>query len=216
MSVPATTSPEWNDYVMKQFTSDELQDGHPRIHGLRRVTELLVGEIQQSESYVKQCPSPENNNRAVVEHYIYVLTPLARVIQVRDVADSDKNNTDKLVSHFPTAVAATRAEARALRKLLKVKEVAAEELTTKNNDENDNDSNTEDKLINNSQVNTINSLAKRLNINVVKFLEGERIDKIDDTSFTMGGNLISKLSKYQKDMDTVPVKLKGYKEDWRN
>ena len=45
---PSVTSPDWNDYVLSLFEKDELYDGRPKCHGLRRVAELLLGEIVSS------------------------------------------------------------------------------------------------------------------------------------------------------------------------
>ena len=47
-NIPDMLSPEWNDYVMKFFTDKELIDGNPLTAGLRRVAEMLIGEIISS------------------------------------------------------------------------------------------------------------------------------------------------------------------------
>jgi len=47
--VPDMLSPEWNDYVLTLFSDKELIDGNPLTAGLRRVAELLVGEIISSK-----------------------------------------------------------------------------------------------------------------------------------------------------------------------
>ena len=44
-SVPDYLSPEWSDFVLSQFNKDELSDGAPNVHGLRRVAQLLLGPI---------------------------------------------------------------------------------------------------------------------------------------------------------------------------
>lgn len=46
---PDVLSPEWNDYVLELFTEKELIDGNPLTTGLRRVAELLIGEIISSK-----------------------------------------------------------------------------------------------------------------------------------------------------------------------
>ena len=48
-----------------------------------------------------------------------------------DVADSWEGNTDDMFCVYSTATAATRAEGRALRKALRLRVVAAEEVTKK-------------------------------------------------------------------------------------
>jgi len=52
-------------------------------------------------------------------------------VRYSEVADSWEGNTDDMFCAFAVAIASTRAEARALRKALKIKGVAAEELTKK-------------------------------------------------------------------------------------
>ena len=42
---PHITSPEWNDYVISLFESNELIDGMPLSAGLRRVAELTCTSV---------------------------------------------------------------------------------------------------------------------------------------------------------------------------
>ena len=45
---PTIGSDDWHDYVMSHFKSNELIDGNPTCAGLRRVAEILLGEIMFS------------------------------------------------------------------------------------------------------------------------------------------------------------------------
>ncbi len=45
---PDITSPKWNDYVLELFADNELFDGRPTCAGLRRVSELVLGQIVSS------------------------------------------------------------------------------------------------------------------------------------------------------------------------
>ena len=45
---PSIFSDEWNEYVMAHFKPNELIDGNPICAGLRRVAELLLGDIIES------------------------------------------------------------------------------------------------------------------------------------------------------------------------
>ena len=45
---PSMFSEEWNEYVMAHFKRNELIDGNPICAGLRRVAELLLGDIIES------------------------------------------------------------------------------------------------------------------------------------------------------------------------
>ena len=49
-SRPSMMDDEWSDYVMSHFKSNELIDGNPICAGLRRVAELLLGDIVNSGS----------------------------------------------------------------------------------------------------------------------------------------------------------------------
>ena len=45
---PLMTSPEWSEYVLGLFEDKELIDGNPLVAGLRRVAELVLGQIVYS------------------------------------------------------------------------------------------------------------------------------------------------------------------------
>ena len=126
---PKTTDPEWNDYVLSLFDKSEMYDGRPLCHGLRRVAELLFGNIMVSRP-VKVFPPQDDNGvgRATVIWEVVFENGSA----FSDVADCWEGNTDDTFCAFNTATAATRAEGRALRKALRLKTVAAEEMTKKN------------------------------------------------------------------------------------
>ena len=47
-SAPSVTSPEWNEYVLGLFDPSELFDGRPTCAGLRRVSELVLGQVISS------------------------------------------------------------------------------------------------------------------------------------------------------------------------
>jgi hypothetical protein len=122
----------WQDYVLSQLRENEFvlgDDGttrRPRINGLRRLTEKLVGKIYQSESRVIKAPTKDDMT-ATVEHAV---TFENRTIT--ECADVSLFNADDEYARFPVAVASTRAEGRALRKALYLYSVVtAEEVTNK-------------------------------------------------------------------------------------
>jgi hypothetical protein len=125
---PHPLSPEWSDYVLTLFDEKEMIDGKPLVAGLRRVSQLLLGKIVDSRpTQVFAATSLDHPGRATV------------VFEVRfedgsvygDVADCWEGNTDDIFLPFTPATASTRAEARALRKALGLRSVAAEEVTSK-------------------------------------------------------------------------------------
>ena len=54
---PEMTEPGWAQYVLGQFADDELEEQNPRVEGLRRVAELLLGEIVEEECDLVQAPT---------------------------------------------------------------------------------------------------------------------------------------------------------------
>jgi hypothetical protein len=134
--IPDQLSPEWNDYVMKQFRESELIEingnKYPTCYGLRRVVRLLIGEI--TFSGVKAVHHVNSNPpRTVVEYAVAVERNFSSVIEFSDLASVWQLNTDDLFLGYPDETAATRAEGRCLRKILMLNCVAAEELTRHKN-----------------------------------------------------------------------------------
>lgn len=213
---------EWNEYVLGLLSDDEKIDGNPTTDGLRRIFEIaLECTIVDSSSVVVQTPDVSNEKRATVVHSLtYVLndSSLGEEIKTRSVngaADVYWGNCDKIYRNHPVAVAETRAEGRALRRGLRLRKVvAAEELA--NNIEDDIDGNSVSRISDN-QINFIDTLAKRLNINVTELLVASSIntDNINSISHDNAVNLIRDLSSYQQNMSNIPDNIKGYDSSWR-
>jgi len=123
----------WSDYVMRQFDKSEMFDGNPTCAGLRRVAEELLGDIIVSRpSQVWPATDADGPGRAtVVFEVIFDWMNSGQMRTYSEVADVWHGNTGDLFCAHPVATASTRAEGRALRKALKVKCLAAEELTKK-------------------------------------------------------------------------------------
>ena len=125
---PSMLSAEWNGYVMSMFFDNELIEGNPICAGLRRVAELVLGPIIQSgPTQVIAATDADGPGRATVVFEII----FASGYTVSEVADVWHGNTDDLFCAHPVATASTRAEGRALRKALKLRCLAAEELAKK-------------------------------------------------------------------------------------
>ena len=130
---PSIFSDEWNEYVMAHFKSNELIDGNPICAGLRRVAELLLGDIIESGPE-QVFPATDNNGpgrATVVFSVTFNWMNGGTVKTFKEVADVWHGNTDDLFCAHPGATASTRAEGRALRKALKLRCLAAEELAKK-------------------------------------------------------------------------------------
>lgn len=221
---PLPTSLEWNDYVLSLFDESELHQGRPLCAGLRRVAELVLGRILSSRPAQVFPPTGGDIGRAtVIWEIIFEDGSL-----FSDVADCWEGNTDDAFCVFNMATAATRAEGRALRKALRLKTVAAEEMTSKNTagivrsmgqskiteTEGEYD---ESQRMSDAQANFIDAKCSQLNINATKLFEvvfkintKRKIDKRQASS------AIQKLNDYQQDKSTIPDSILGYSADWRN
>jgi hypothetical protein len=121
----------------------------------------------------------------------------------------------------PVATASTRAEGRALRKALKVKCLAAEELTKKDvvgivkaavsvTKPNNGDWQSEAEITTH-QVNFINTKCKQLDINVLKFINlGKNSYKgIESVSKAKAIEMLNVLNDFQSNGD-IPDNCRGY------
>lgn len=219
-----TNSLEWNDYVLGLLSDDEKIDGNPTTDGLRRIFEIALDcTVIESISSVVQSPDPNNEKRATVVHSIgYILNSegsdkaslnIKKIVS--GAADVYWGNCDKIYRNHPVAVAETRAEGRALRRGLKLRKVvAAEELAKDIEDTPDGESVGK---ISQNQINFMDVMAKRLNINIHELLVDLSIDSsnINNISHENAIVAIRELSKYQQNVDQIPQKLVGYDVSWR-
>ena len=219
--VPTIHDVEWTDYVLSFLTEDEKIMGNPTTDGLRRVFEQVMNcEIIQSDSKVVQCPSRENEMRATVEFMLSFKINNATLhsFEIKSVsgsADVYWGNCDKIFRNHPVAVAETRAEGRALRRALRLRKVvAAEEIATEIEDHPD--GNNINKITSN-QINFIDVMAQRLNINVVKLLEVNNLAKenVYDMLHEEAVAIIRHLSKHQQNFADIPEEILGYSSDWK-
>jgi hypothetical protein len=210
---------EWTDHVLSLLNDDEKISGNPTTDGLRRIFELVLDcTLLEASTEVVQSPSLENERRATVVHTLtyHLNNNQLQGFHTRIVsgaADVYWGNCDKIYRNHPVAVAETRAEGRALRRALKLRKVVAAEELAKDIEDHTYDN--EVTKISDSQVNFIDVLAKRLNINVEKFLSSmgytNNIKSIDHGDAI---TLIQKLSSYQQDTTNLPDDLKGYIQSW--
>ncbi len=213
---------EWNDYVLGLLSDDEKIDGNPTTDGLRRIFEIALNcRLIRSQSKVAQSPDISNEKRATVVHSItYHLNdanadiPDLNTITVDGAADVYWGNCDKVYRNHPVAVAETRAEGRALRRALKLRKVvAAEELANSIEDDITGDSVSK---ISNNQINFIDVMSKRLNINPINLLSNMNLpNNVRSLMHEDGVSIIRELSKYQQTIDQIPSDLLGYTEEWK-
>ncbi|NBP13693.1 hypothetical protein EBU95_04730 [bacterium] len=220
--VPSMLSAEWHDYAMTLFHESEMIDGHPLVAGLRRVSELVLGPIVFSgPTQVFPVQREDHHGRATVVFTV----EFANGMKYAEVADSWEGNTDDTFCAFAVAIASTRAEARALRKALKIKGVAAEELTKKDTAKIVRDiSNTkvssegeynEQSRMSDAQGNFIDVKCKQLNINGTELLKTFNVDTHKKITKKVASDIIDTLNDYQRDKNSIPASITGYQEGWR-
>jgi len=129
---PKPSDPDWTQFVLGHFQDDEQDEGNPRVEGLRRVAEALIGPIVHEDCELIQAPSHENGMTACAKASItFFDVSLNREVTYSALADANDGNifakgeTDFTV--YLTAMADTRAKGRAFRAALKLRRVVAAE-----------------------------------------------------------------------------------------
>ena len=224
---PSMFSDEWNDFVMAHFHRNELIDGNPICAGLRRVAEFLLGDIVESgPEQVFPAMDGSSPDRATVEFKVvfnWMNSGQQRVY--KEVADVWHGNTDDLFCAHPVATASTRAEGRALRKALKLRCLAAEELAKKDIvsivQESVKKSPTSgeyevDQSVSPQQVQFIDPKCKQLDIDVMLFINMGSGDyaNIGQVTRDSAKKMIKFLNGYQNG-EPIQDSIKGYKANWR-
>ena len=212
---PAMGAAGWTAYVLSLMRDEEKDPkGNPRVAGLRRVAQELLGDIVSSQSHVVAAPSLKNQTRATVEHTIEInwdrdgLAPHIRVFT--GVADAGPDNMRAEFCPYPTAIASTRAKGRALRDALAIDIVAAEEIE---------DVPTPDALpaqvgkISREEITFLERLAQRNNINLMAFINhGQgKWEQIEDVPGDVAKKMTELMNEYQRDQTKIPASIKGYK-----
>lgn len=219
---PSMNSVSWTDYVLSQLQDDEKIAGNPTTDGLRRIFEdVLNCTLVELETKVIQAPSPENEKRATVACYLtYVLNDpdldqSVKTKRTSGAADVYWGNCDKVYRNHPVAVAETRAEGRALRKALKLRKVVAAEEIAENIEDDPNGDNVLN--ISSNQINFMDVMAKRIDINVIELIKSLEInvDNIRSISHDNAVLIIKKLTEFQQNIQNIPSSILGYQPQWK-
>lgn len=220
---PNIHSVEWTDYVLSLLNEDEKIKGNPTTDGLRRVFEIALDcYLTQSTSETTQVPNIDNEKRATVVHSLCFILKDPSIPEeskyrsVSGAADVYWGNCDKIYRNHPVAVAETRAEGRALRRALKLRKVVAAEEIVENVEDHINGDNIN--KINNNQINFIDVLGKRLNINITKLVDSLAFNSNDiyNMSYDNAVIVIKKLSELQQKSSELPENIAGYNETWKD
>jgi hypothetical protein len=126
------SDPGWTAYVIGKLVSDELEGQNPRVEGLRRVAEELLGEIMEEGYDLVSPPTAENDNRACVKAWVIFDTDAGRK-RFEGLADVSLLNCDENFAKFPTSTVESRAKGRCFWAALHLKRVIAAEDVDGNN-----------------------------------------------------------------------------------
>lgn len=169
--IPDRCDKEWTQYVLGKFLDDELDGENPRVDGLRRVAQELVGTIIEDGCDLVACPTVENGMRACVKAWV-VFENGQRFEALADA--SPVNITGEEYVIYLTAMADTRAKGRCLRNALGLKRVvAAEEVSNKVGLGVDGNS---DAAIHTGQITAMHLVAGRIKVSIPKLLEEMKIE----------------------------------------
>lgn len=229
-SEPAITDPDWPDFVMKHFHPRELdQNGFPRVVGLRRVAQLLMGPILSSRVIPVQGPTFVGSGEDLSTRLQPAVMAYEIEVEMRrhdgwsgdcyrttfsDVADVYFGNTEMEFARYPSAMAATRAEARCLRKLLRLDSVSAEEVSLVPAIES-----SVNGLASNTQITLMSVLGQRCDIDVMEYvnLGSKQYDRAADIPANTASKVIECLSGYQRNLESIPKRVRrGYQPNWVN
>ena len=234
--VPTPSCPEWTEYVLKELTDDEkIKDKnnptkeYPTTDGLRRLVEKFVGPIVKSNTLVVQTPSPENERRATVVVHISVLPNHINyddLLEYSGASDVYVTNSTAPFSQHPVATSETKSEGRAYKRALKIKVSTYEEMDLALGSPTESmffaHMNTDNEFIKSDQINFLDMLCGRLDINVQKFIK-HHLPKFNASlsklPYDDSCKLLATLQKYQGEgKNTVDIEneIKGYDSNWQD
>ena len=214
--IPTPVDVEWTDWVLGQLDSTELDDGAPKVSGLRRMCEKLIGEIVETDLCTVQIPTNDNLLRATVEVTIVIDRHDGKRVKYKDVSDACSKNADPPFNQYPPALAQTRAFGRCLRQALKLNVVTAEEKS--DNSDYSAEVDTSSGPIQDVQIRGIEKFCKKLDISVQAYVNcGEsQYDNIKKCTKNKGTLMIKTLQEFDKSEREIPEKIKGFDHDWRS
>ncbi len=203
---PTPTDEGWTDYVLELFSKNELENGNPKVDGLRRVVEKLYGSFD-SRSQIIDSPNINNGFRATVLVSLQFRNGDWTGWTVDGAADVFSGNTAAPYHKHAVATAETRAEGRALRKALKlVKVLSAEETYNADSDE----PNGADNRIMQTMISGLNTMADRAGLDPLKtaIKMGLNIESLDQLTHKQGVSLATEIGKYHRGEVETPDEIK--------
>lgn len=219
----------WTDWVLTHFEEDEKIKGLPLVDGLRRVAEIIVGEIISSEPTSSHLArethlSFDERGQEVQRKFSYAKaswrytfkTKSGEIKTFGDAADVTIDNVEnKDFARFGTALAATRAKARALREALGLKKIVAFEEMGSMAEVNEY---ADKQKIKDNQIAALEVFCERNDVNLWNYVNMGKMKykNIKDISYESALKMMKQIDKFQRNKDTIPENIKGFDSDWRN
>ena len=208
---------EWHDYVMGFFHKDELMDGNPTVDGMRRVVECLVGEILECRTLVVGTPSEDNQYRASV--VVTVVVYNADNAKLFDgAADAFAGNAEPEYARHAVALAETRAEGRALKRIVKLRKVISAEEIVDSSKIVEPIKQSGDVMAD-TQYNFVDILAKpdKADINIEALVKSlhPKVVNIRQLTHEEAASLCNLLAEYRNGRKEPDASVKGYDKSWK-
>ena len=207
--IPLIDDPEWSDWLTGQLLDDEKDgEGHPKVDGLRRLARVYLGTVLHSATDRFEGATQANNMRCT-SSYLVKIAWNGDVNDVRTfggLADVYSGNADDAYARFAAAFCETRAEGRALRKALGLKNaVTAEEITKVSVK----DSGISGYIVS-PQLKGITKLCSQLDIDMTKFINSgsKQYEDVTDIKYNTAQAMVEQLNKYLQNRDTIPDSIK--------
>lgn len=208
-------SPDWTQYILGKFADDELEGKNPRVEGLRRVAEEVVGELIEEGCDLVAAPTVDNEMRVCVKCWV-VFDVGGTLKRFEALADAYPGNCTSIFGAYLTAMADTRGKGRCFRNALKLRQVvAAEEIDPVVAASQTGD---DQQPIDPSQSTAIRVVAKRLGASIQKCLDAMDVKYelnndgvLNLASLTKGDakKVLGQLNGYSSSNDGIPNELKG-------
>lgn len=196
----------WHDFVFTHFKESELIEDNPTCNGLRRVCEKVYGSILSCKTSVLKAPDEQDRAATVVCTIECIEHDRRMLITQSASADVYTENTVHPYNLHPVATAETRAEGRALRKLMGLDCTTYEEMTSNNADGDAH-------RIAETQARSIRNMSDRMGIDLDKFLakngcKSSELDKGPNAiSKKVAEILLSELSTYSVNPSRIPSEV---------
>lgn len=205
----------WTQYVLGKLRSDEMEGKNPRVEGLRRVSEEVLGDIIEEGCDLVASPTIDNEMRASVKAWVVFRDNEGTTKRFEALADAYQGNCTSVFVFYLVAMADTRAKGRCYRNALKLKKVlAAEEidpaLAACQGEDNK-------QPIDPTQITGIRVVAERLGISIEKHLIALGIEcSLDENKDLNLGSLnkgsakkvLLQLNAYNLSKDDIPDEIK--------